>query len=184
MSRHLFQALSHHTELCYKRDPFCITVQKNCQDNRVHNMTLQKYPEEQALTQARCCQYILSSAGRQVCLIFFCCNGLCSNGFMDLDPHTLREDLNVFPAVSAYIMQKGNSWGHTFLIELNLPNHNPSMFFRIPADESSCRAQSGQSTFLLLLIVSVPKKLSHPLVMFGFLLCFVYFGYPQKRRPA
>lgn len=103
---------------------------------------------------------------------------------MDLDPHTLREDLNVFPAVSAYIMQKGNSWGHTFLIELNFPNRNPSMFFWIPADESSCRAQSGQSTFLLLLILSVPKKLSHPLVMFGFLLYFVCFGYPKKRRPA
>lgn len=113
-----------------------------------------------------------------------CSNGLCLNGFVDLDPHTLREDLNVFPAESACIMQQGSSWGHTFLIELNLPNHNPSMFFWIPADESSCRAQSGQSTFLLLLIVSVPKKLSHPLVMLGVLLCFVYFGYPQKRKPA
>lgn len=102
---------------------------------------------------------------------------------MGLDPHTQREDLNVFPSISAYIMQKGNSWGHTFLIQLNLPYHQPSMFFWIPADESSCRTQSGQSTFLLLLIVSVPKKLSHPLVVFGGLLCFLYFGYPQKKRP-
>ena len=30
MSRHLFQALSYCTELCYKRDTFCITVQKSC----------------------------------------------------------------------------------------------------------------------------------------------------------
>lgn len=102
---------------------------------------------------------------------------------MGLDPHTQREDLNVFPAISAYIVQKGSSWGHTFLIfELNFRNHHPSMFFWIPADESSSRAQSGQST-LLLIIVSVPKKLSHPLAMFGGLLCFVCFGYPRKRRP-
>jgi len=49
------------------------------------------------------CQYVLSSAGRQVCLLFFCCNGVYLNGYFYLDTHTLREDLNVFPA---YIMQK------------------------------------------------------------------------------
>lgn len=122
-----------------------------------------------------------TSAGKQVCLIFFCSNGLCLNGFRDLDSHSLREDLNVFPAVSAYIMWKGNSWGHTFLIELNLPNHNPSMFFWIPADESPCRAQSGQFTFLLLLIVSVPKEVESPSCNVWVFVVFCIFWLSPKK---